>query len=780
MSPEKKRNPLPVHKRIIFWLILPVAIVGTVISGALIGYLSPSMESFLRDNLNTNLRLASELGVEICDASFNQLLDMRLEDHQEMNIAYKKEALEQIKAVVKKVPSTHVMVLETMRFIKAISIDFPQDVWILPAALRTQDAIVDTRLGHEMVKAHIRYFPFWDWHIISFINEKDYMAPISTAHQIILISTVGVLSAVIATLFFVFYLLIAKPLNRLIAATTDISKGKLLPIEQIRENEIGQLMLFFNSMVASLKIKTETVEKLINQLKESEARYRSLVELSPEAVLVYQDKMIKYINPSGAKVFGATNPNELIGKPVLEIIHPAFYETVNARIQKVYRDHITLPSQELNYLTIEGKKIHVESIVTYIEYSGKAAMLEVIRDITARSQAEKALRESEEKLARSKKMESLGLLAGGVAHDLNNVLSGIVSYPDLILMDLAENSKFRKSIETIRESGHRAVAIVQDLLTVARGVAIMNEPLCLNDLIDDYLHSPEFAKLKQFFSTVAFRTHLDTGLFTISGSPVHIRKVIMNLVANASEAVEGSGIVTISTMNRYIDRPLKGYDNVSIGEYVVLSISDDGAGIPENDLGRIFEPFYTKKVMGRSGTGLGLAVVWNIMLDHKGYIDVITGAAGTNFELYFPVTREEIAGKQLSVPIRDYEGNGEMILVVDDEKSQRRISCKMLERLGYKTKSVSSGEQAIEYMKDNTADLILLDMIMDPHLNGRQTYERIIKDHPKQKAIIISGFAETDEVRAAQKLGAGQYLKKPVTLEKLGLAVREELAKNQH
>ncbi len=291
------------------------------------------------------------------------------------------------------------------------------------------------------------------------------------------------------------------------------------------------------------------------------------------------------------------------------------------------------------------------------------------------------------------------------------------------------------------------------------------------------MNSPESKKLEQFHPTVTVKTNLDTDLLNISGSHVHIRKVVMNLVSNALEAIEDSGNVTISTMNRYVDRPLMGYNDVNIGEYAVLSVSDDGSGISSVDLERIFEPFYTKKVMGRSGTGLGLAVVWNVMHDHKGYINVTSDANGTTFELYFPITREEISDKDLSIPIEDFKGNGETILVVDDVESQRDISCKMLDILGYNTKSFSSGEEAVEYFKENTVDLLLLDMIMDPSINGRETYERIIKIDPNQKAIIISGFAETDEVTEAQKLGAGQYIKKPVTLEKIGLAVKEELEK---
>jgi len=403
--------------------------------------------------------------------------------------------------------------------------------------------------------------------------------------------------------------------------------------------------------------------------------------------------------------------------------------------------------------------------------------LVTMSDITDRKRAERMMKESQEIKARYKKMESLGLLAGGVAHDLNNILSGIVSYPELLLLDLPEDSKLRKPILTMQESGQRAAAIVLDLLTVARGVATTKEPLDLNHLIQDYLNSPEFEKLKQFHPTVMVKTNLDTDIFNIGGSHVHIRKVVMNLVSNAAEAIEGKGKITISTVNRYVDKPFRGYEDVKVGEYAVLSVSDGGSGISADDLERIFEPFYTKKVMGRSGTGLGLAVVWNVVQDHEGYINVKSEENMTTFDLYFPVTRETISTKDLPRPFEDYKGNGESILVVDDMDSQREIACKMLEQLGYSATSVSSGEEAVEYLKQHAADLILLDMIMDPGINGRETYERVIKIHPNQKAIIASGFAETNEVKEAQKLGAGRYIRKPFTLENLGMAVKEELEK---
>jgi CheY-like chemotaxis protein len=236
------------------------------------------------------------------------------------------------------------------------------------------------------------------------------------------------------------------------------------------------------------------------------------------------------------------------------------------------------------------------------------------------------------------------------------------------------------------------------------------------------------------------------------------------------------GVVEITTSNVYLDKPIQGYDDVKEGDYVVLSVSDKGEGIPSADLKRIFEPFYTKKVMGRSGTGLGLAVVWGTVKDHNGYINVESKEGkGTTFNLYFPITREEISSDQIRVTLSEYMGNGETILVVDDVEGQRDLAAGMLRTLNYSIASVSSGEDAVAYMKEHEVDLMVLDMIMDPGMDGLDTYKSVLEIHPKQKAIIVSGFSETDRVHAAQALGAGAYVRKPYVIQKLGLAVRTEL-----
>jgi len=509
----------------------------------------------------------------------------------------------------------------------------------------------------------------------------------------------------------------------------------------------------------------------------------SIVKTVPD--IIYRldpNGRLTFVNDS-VKRYGY-QPEELIGTNFMTIVYPEDRTKTIHKIKERRAEDRSTNSFETRFITKNQTPVSFEVFIISAEgmYSHAEPGLGnflgtqgIARDITTRKQVEEALRQSQEKIARLQKMESLGLLAGGVAHDLNNVLSGIVNIPELLLLDLPEDSKLRKPIEIMEKTGHRAVAIIQDLLAVARGVATVKEPLNLNDIIREYLQSPEFHKFKEYHPAVTIRTNLDIDLLNMAGSLVHIRKVVMNLVSNAAEAIDGSGTIAISTVNRYVDRPLRGYDDVKTGEYAILAVSDEGSGIASEDLERIFEPFYTRKVMGRSGTGLGLAVVWNVVQDHQGYIDVQSTENGTTFELYFPITRKAIANRESSLPIGDYKGAGETILIVDDVETQREIACNMLNTLGYKTEAVSSGEEAVEYLQEHTVDLILLDMIMDPGISGRETYERVIKIHPNQKAVIASGFAETDEVREAQRLGAGPFIKKPFTLEKIGSAIKDEL-----
>jgi len=404
------------------------------------------------------------------------------------------------------------------------------------------------------------------------------------------------------------------------------------------------------------------------------------------------------------------------------------------------------------------------------------------REMQAHLQLERDKRKLEAQLQRARKMEAIGTLAGGVAHDLNNILSGVVSYPDLLLMDLPEDSFLRKPLLTMKRSGEKAAAIVQDLLTLARRGVAVSETIDLNRIVADYLNSPEFAKLQQYHPEARICTRISPEPVLLTGSPVHLSKCLMNLVSNAVEAMPEGGTVTICTAMRHVPAPIitnTDVANIVPGDYACLTVSDTGTGISPGDLERIFEPFYTKKTMGRSGTGLGMAVVWGTVKDHKGYIDIQTSEGqGSTFTLFFPASHAiPRVAPRTKPPLEALSGNGQTILVVDDVPEQREIASSLLEKLGYRVETAESGEAAVRYLQSHEVDLVILDMIMNPGIDGLETYRRILKIHPHQRAIIASGYSETKRIHELQRLGGGVCIRKPYTLETIGRAVKEELAK---
>ena len=515
-------------------------------------------------------------------------------------------------------------------------------------------------------------------------------------------------------------------------------------------------------------------------LRESEERHRLSLEASPDPIVVYDIQgKVSYVNHAFEQTFGWSR-DEVIGNRIDFVPQENLAET-KAAIERMLQGEKTV-SFETRCLTKDGRLLDIQINAShFIDGKDKpAGNIVILSDITERKREEEEKRKLEVQLQRAEKMEAIGTLAGGVAHDLNNMLSAIVAYPELLLMQIPEDSPLRKLILRIQDSGNKAAATVQDLLTLARRGVGIKEVVNLKYIILEYLKSPEHENLKLHHPWIEIETNIESDLLNISGSFVHLYKTIENLVYNATEATTDGGKIFISAENRYIDKPIKGYDSVEEGEYITLMVSDTGIGISKKDLERIFEPFYTKKVMGRSGTGLGMAVVWGTVKDHKGYIDVqSTEGKGSAFKLYFPASREKMAKKEDILPVKDYMGKGESILVVDDIEGQRELALTMLTTLGYSAHAVSSGEEAVEYLKQHSVDLIVLDMIMDPGMDGLDTYKKIIKLHPQKKAIIASGFSETDRVKEAQRLGAGAYVKKPYTLEKIGLSVRDELKNNK-
>jgi PAS domain S-box-containing protein len=513
-------------------------------------------------------------------------------------------------------------------------------------------------------------------------------------------------------------------------------------------------------------------------LRESEEKYRNILDSIEDGyfeVDIAGD--FTFFNQSLCNITGYT-ADELMGSNNRQYMDEKNAKKMYRSFNIVFKTGKTTKLTEVEFFRKDGSTCTIEMLVSLVKgEDGKPAGFRgSARDITERKKAEEEKANLEHQLRQAQKMETIGTLVGGVAHDLNNVLSGIVGYPDLLLMKLPENSPLRKPILTIQESGEKAAAIVQDLLTLARRGVSIQEALNFNAVISEYLESPEYKKIKSFYPDVEVETNLESDLLNILGSPVHLSKIVMNLVSNSAEAIGEKGKISIATENRYIDSPIRGYETVEEGDSVILTVSDSGTGISPGDIERIFEPFYTKKKMGKSGTGLGLSVVWGTVKDHKGYIDVQSAEGkGTTFTLYFPVTRQEPAQGQVDLSIEDYMGKGQSVLVVDDVKEQRELVSAMLKMLGYSVATAPSGEEAVDYLQNNPADLLILDMIMAPGMDGLDTYRQVLKLHPGQKAIIASGYSETDRVKEVQRLGAGHYIRKPYTLEKIGLAVKKEL-----
>ncbi len=419
------------------------------------------------------------------------------------------------------------------------------------------------------------------------------------------------------------------------------------------------------------------------------------------------------------------------------------------------------------------------SITTIFDESNNPlGILFIIKDLTEIKQAEKKRVQLERKLHQTSTMEAMGQMAGGVAHDLNNILSGIVGYPELLLHNLPEDSTLRGPIQDIHSSGKRAAAVVDDLLTLARGAASIRKNHDINHLVEDYMTSPEGKKLKSLYPLVKYTFLSEAALHLIHCSHVHITKCIMNLVTNATEAISDAGTVIISTQNRYVNKEFSLKHQIDTGDYVVLSVKDTGAGISNKDLQHIFEPFYTKKIMGRSGSGLGLAIVWNTVQDHDGKVIVDRSTEDTCFQLYFHAAiNSELPRKQPAIQKR-YQGNGEKILIVDDEELLQTMGREIIRSLDYRVESLSSGREAVAYLKDHTVDLVLLDMLMEPDMNGLETYRQILQISPKQKAIIVSAYSQNEAVKETLALGAGAFLKKPYDIDQLSRVIFEELNRN--
>ncbi|NIA16682.1 MAG: PAS domain S-box protein, partial [Nitrospiraceae bacterium] len=542
-------------------------------------------------------------------------------------------------------------------------------------------------------------------------------------------------------------------------AVDEVPEGARVALETITAQTGG----------AVTRIETES------ELRKSAETHGQLVETMNEGLAIIDENgRIAFANKRLCVALGYGRP-ELLGREAAELLSED--QAVLLTRQKALWEEGDAEPFEMEWTCRDKRTLPVLASPSPImdERGHFHGGLVVFTDLTQVKQLQK-------RISRAEKMESLGRLAGGVAHDLNNILSGIVSYPDLLLLDVDEDSRMYRPLRAIKESGLRAAGIVEDLLTLTRRAIELDEIVNLNGLVESYLGSVEFARLQAHHKLVTVVRDMEPDLLNVRGSSLHLSKVLMNLLSNAMEAIPEEGRVTVSTRNEYVEEAIEGYDTVNEGEYVVLRVTDTGTGMSIEDRKHIFEPFYTKKVMGRSGTGLGLTVVWGTLNDHRGYVDVQSEEGkGTLFALYIPATREAMTRHAGDPSLDEIRGNGEMILVVDDAVEQREIVSRMLHALGYEVHTAANGEKGVEFVrhhrlkKGRPVDLVVLDMIMGPGMDGLDTYREMLRVSPKQRAIISSGYSETGRVREAQRLGASAYIKKPYGLKAMGLVVKQAL-----
>ena len=565
---------------------------------------------------------------------------------------------------------------------------------------------------------------------------------------------------------------ITRPISILQAATRNISTGNYdIQVEMTQPGEFADLAESFNLMSQEIyRVHAEVskqaellemkVEERTEELAASKIFNEHLVNSLPDTIAIHRDGFIRFVNPAGVKLLGYDRADEILNRPMLDFVHPRFHEIVLARVKQMISVGTAVSLTDEVFVKRDGSEIMVEAAAAPIEYNGRKAIVVTIRDISE-------IRLLQQQASRAERLETVGNIAAQVAHDLNNLLTPIVAYPDIILSYLEDNHKAIRYVDDIKRHGERIAEINQQLLTLSRRGHYNMEPVDLNNTIR------EVAGMITLPRGVVIKMELAENLLQVSGGESQLARVFSNLLLNGVDAMENQGNLLISSFNLYLDEPIIGYDRIERGEYVVITITDNGSGIPPEILSRIFDPFFTTKTASKvHGSGLGLSVVRNVLHDHKGYIDISTSPRGTTFTVYLPAIHggdlDEFQAKS------DFQGH-EKILVIDDDLLQFKVLDELLSALGYYVSYAETPEKGIKLCKKTHYDLLILDMVLDSELDGVDVYLAVRKFRPNQRAIIISGYAESHRVKIGLNAGIGGFIRKPLTLEKIADAVRSEL-----
>lgn len=493
--------------------------------------------------------------------------------------------------------------------------------------------------------------------------------------------------------------------------------------------------------------------------------YRPLVEHSPEATYVVRDGFIVFANPAAVRLFGAPSADALIGMNILDRVHPDDHPLALARRKQVLELNVPAPLVEMRFVSLDGRIFEVEVQATAIEFGGRATYA-AARDISAR-------RKLEEHVQQAQKLEAVGRLAGGIAHDFNNTLAVILGHAEFALLETDPNHPLHGDLKAIHRAAQHSASLTRQLLTYARRETISPRPLDVNRTVTDALRMlrPLIGESIDLTWTPGDK------LWPVTLDPSQLDQILANLCANARDAIDDVGTLTIATENRTLDqRDCAAISGVHPGEYVLLTVRDDGRGMTPDVMARAFEPFFTTKGLGE-GTGLGLATVYGIVHQNHGAITVrSTPGRGTQFAMYFPRSVEIATTTPVPSEAPPLPAGRETILVVEDEHEILQLTERALRARGYEVLAASGPEVALELAAAHPQriDLLLTDVMM-PVMSGPDLARAITTMRPETRLLFMSGFSADLIARDGKLDPETNFLGKPFTLAELALRVRRVL-----
>ncbi len=501
-------------------------------------------------------------------------------------------------------------------------------------------------------------------------------------------------------------------------------------------------------------------------LRESEERYRTAIEHSNDGVAIIKGSRHLFVNRKYAEMFGYDDPDQLLDVPRSDLIHPDDRE----RVEELSREREEGRDADTTYECLgrrrDGGKLHLEVSAAGLTYQGWPASLAFLRDITDRKRLE-------EQLQQAQRMEAVGRLAGGVAHDFNNLLTAITGYGSLLLTQFEENDPRCREVEEIIRAGERATTLTDQLLVFSRRKVAAPKVLDLNRLVAGM----ENMLRRLIGENVALETVLDPGLEAIKVDPGQMEQVLMNLVVNAHQAMPEGGQVTVRTDNVLFDeKHCRRFPDARPGRFIRLTVEDTGTGLEPEVLDHIFEPFFTTR---DSGTGLGLSLVYGIITQHEGWVEVNSRQErGTVFSIFLP--RYSVAPsseRPRQVSLEGLQGKGERILLVEDEDAVRRYATQVLTRNGYQVFSASSAGEALKIFGEEQGNirLVFSDQVL-PGRSGLELVEQLRELKPEIGVLLTSGYAGKETARKRIEEQRHPFLKKPYGTTEILTRIRDILA----